>query len=50
MLMFFVGFATGISLTAWLLLGDDLYARYPSSDAAGEHADKWKHQRPLPPI
>jgi hypothetical protein len=50
MLLFFAGFAAGTFITGYLLLGADRESRDSATNAAATHADKWKHQRPLPPI
>jgi hypothetical protein len=50
MVLFMAGFATGVFVSVYLLLGTDRADRSPSGDAASEHADKWKDQRPLPPL
>jgi hypothetical protein len=50
MILFFTGFATGTLLTIYVFLGADRAQRQNFSDAACEHADQWKFQRPLPPF
>jgi hypothetical protein len=50
MALFIAGLATGVFLSVYLLIGTDRHNRSPSGDAASDHADKWKDQRPLPPF
>jgi hypothetical protein len=50
MALFIAGFATGIFVSVYLLVGTDRQNRSPSGDAARNHTDKWKDQRPLPPF
>jgi len=50
MVLFIAGFATGVFVSVYLLVGTDQQDRLPSGDAARDHADKWKDQRPLPPF
>jgi len=50
MALFIAGFATGVFVSVYLLIGTDRQERSGSSDAARDHANKWKDQRPLPPL
>jgi hypothetical protein len=50
MALFIAGFATGVFVSIYLLVGTDGQDQSPSGDAAWDHADKWKDQRPLPPF
>jgi len=50
MALFIAGFATGVFVSVYLLVGTDRQGRSASGDAARDHADKWKDQRPLPPF
>jgi hypothetical protein len=50
MALFIAGFATGVFVSIYLLVGTDQQERSRGGDAAQDHAEKWKDQRPLPPF
>jgi hypothetical protein len=50
MALFIAGFATGVFVSVYLFVGTDRQDRSRSGDAVRDHADKWKNQRPLPPL
>jgi hypothetical protein len=50
MILFLSGFVTGALLTVYVFLGADRWQRPSPKNAAAEHADRWKFQRPLPPF
>ncbi|HZZ29780.1 MAG TPA: hypothetical protein VFE46_17425 [Pirellulales bacterium] len=50
MLLFITGYLTGTLFTAYLFLGADRSRRSDPTDHAQAHAQRWKYQRPLPPL
>ena len=50
MLLFIAGFATGTLMTIYMFLGTSRWQGLNARDAVWEQAEKWKHQRPLPPF
>ena len=50
MLVFVAGFAAGFLISAYLFLGADRDERSARADRFEERPDKWRHQRPLPPL
>jgi len=50
MSLFIAGFATGVFVSVYLLIGADREQHASHGDSAREHADRWKDQRPLPPF
>ena len=52
MAWFLIGLCTGGLLTSYLFIGADRARRKMLHNASGpdDHAQRWKNQRPLPPI